>query len=81
VRRITRVWEATTREAVRAEAEAISTGEISPLPVFPYRRVRIQRDQGRGRVRIQVHCAYPVPTHCSSDIILLFFDKIGSKSC
>ena len=35
---------------------ALAAGEILPRPVFPYRRVRIQRDQGRGRVRIQVHC-------------------------
>jgi hypothetical protein len=28
-------------------------GELSPPPVLPYRRVRTQ---GRGRVRIQVHC-------------------------
>jgi hypothetical protein len=26
----------------------LQVGEVSPLPVFPYRRVRIQRDQGRG---------------------------------
>jgi hypothetical protein len=25
-----------------------AAGELWPLPVFPYRRVRIQRDQGRG---------------------------------
>jgi hypothetical protein len=36
------------------EERRISSGEILPLvPVFPYRRVRIQ---GRGRVMIQVHC-------------------------
>jgi hypothetical protein len=31
------------RGLLRAE-----TGEILPLPVSPYRRVRIQGDQGRG---------------------------------
>jgi hypothetical protein len=30
---------------------AAAAGEVSPRPVSPY-----QRDQGRGRVRVQVHC-------------------------
>ena len=39
-----------------AEPGHAVAGEVLPLPVFPYRRVRIQQDQGRGKVRIQVHC-------------------------
>jgi hypothetical protein len=31
-------------------------GETLPRPASPYRRVRIQQDQGRGGVRIQAHC-------------------------
>jgi hypothetical protein len=32
-------------------------GEVLPLPVFPYRRLRIQGDQGRGGlVRLQARC-------------------------
>jgi hypothetical protein len=42
-------------EEVHAAAAALGVGEILPRPVSPYRRVRIQRDQRRGRVRIQVH--------------------------
>jgi hypothetical protein len=43
-------------------------GEVLPLPVFPYRRLRIQGDQGRG-VRIQVHCISI--TFVNSKILLL----------
>jgi hypothetical protein len=39
---------ATLRRGVRP-------GEALPLPFFRYRRLRIQGDQGRGRVRTQVH--------------------------
>jgi hypothetical protein len=42
--------------AMDTEAEP-SAGELWPRPFFSrYRRVRIQGGQGRGRVRMQVHC-------------------------
>jgi hypothetical protein len=47
-------------EEVHAAAAALGVGEILPRPVSPYRRVRIQRDQRRGRVRIGRFTTSPI---------------------
>jgi hypothetical protein len=68
VPRARRVRGAQRRGAQEPEHAAEISGEILPRPVFPFRRVRVQRDQGRGlgyRVRIQVHSTV------NSDILLL----------
>jgi hypothetical protein len=54
--------------------ESAAAGEISPRPVVPYRRLNLQWDQGRGRVKIQVHCQ--VYNHTSIPVPLLLIIRL-----
>jgi hypothetical protein len=44
----------------RHTAAGLAAGEISPRPVFPCRRVRIQRDQGRGGLGHRSNMSVPL---------------------
>jgi hypothetical protein len=48
--RVERQERVRVRAVQQEQAAPARAGEVLPLPVFPYRRVRIQRDQLKAKV-------------------------------